>query len=57
MGAVQATSLLVITEADILIHINTELSSQVPSYGRIKGFSDICEEYQIPHELILLIEI
>ena len=57
MGAVQATSLLAKTGADILIHINVELSPQIPSYGRIKGFSDICEEYQIPHELILLIEI
>ena len=53
MGAVQATSLLSKTGADILIHINVELSPQVPSYGPIKGFSDICEEYQIPHELIL----
>ena len=53
MGAVQATSLLAKTGADILIHINVELSPQVPSYGRIIGFSDICEEYQIPHELIL----
>lgn len=53
MGAVQATSLLAKTGADILIHINVELSPQVPSYGRIKGFSDICEEYQILHELIL----
>lgn len=53
MGAVQATSLLAKTGADILIHINVELSPQVPSYGRIKGFSDICEEYQTPHELIL----
>ena len=49
----QATSLLARTGADVLIHINAEVSSQVPSYGRIKGFSDICEEYQIPHELIL----
>lgn len=53
MGAVQATSLLAKTGADILIHINVELSPQIPSYGRIKGFSDICEEYQFPHELIL----
>ncbi len=53
MGAVQATSLLAKTGADVLIHINAELSPQIPSYGSIKGFSDICEEYQIPHELIL----
>ena len=53
MGAVQATSLLAKTGADVLIHINAKFSPQIPSYGRIKGFSDICEEYQIPHELIL----
>lgn len=53
MGAVQATSLLSRTGADVLIHINADLSPQVPSYGRIRGFSDICKEYQIPHELIL----
>ena len=47
MGAVQATSLLAKTGADVLIHINAKFSPQ------IKGFSDICEEYQIPHELIL----
>ena len=53
MGGVQATSLLAKTGADVLIHINAEFSSQIPSYGRIKGFTDICKEYQIPHELIL----
>lgn len=53
MGGMQATSLLARTGADILIHINAELSSQIPSYGRIRGFTDICEEYDIPHELIL----
>ncbi len=50
MGGVQATSLLAQTGADVLIHINAEFSSQIPSYGRIKGFTDICKEYQIPHE-------
>lgn len=49
----KVASLLAKTGADILIHINAEFSPQAPSYGRIKGFSDICEEYQIPHELIL----
>ena len=53
MGGVQATSLLAKTGADVLIHINAEFSSQIPSYGRIKGFTEICKEYQIPHELIL----
>ena len=53
MGGVQATSLLAKIGADVLIHINAEFSSQIPSYGRIKGFTDICKEYQLPHELIL----
>ena len=53
MGGAQATSLLAKIGADVLIHINAEFSSQIPSYGRIKGFTDICKEYQIPHELIL----
>lgn len=53
MGGVQATSLLAKIGADVLIHINAEFSSQIPSYGRIKGFTDICKEYKIPHELIL----
>ena len=53
LGGVQATSLLAKIGADVLIHINAEFSSQIPSYGRIKGFTDICKEYQIPHELIL----
>ena len=53
MGGVQATSLLAKAGADVLIHINAEFSSQIPSYGRIKGFTDICKEYKIPHELIL----
>ena len=53
MGGVQATSLLAKTGADVLIHINAEFSSQIPSYGRIKGFTDICKEYKVPHELIL----
>ena len=53
MGGGQATSLLAKIGADVLIHIKAEFSSQIPSYGRIKGFTDICKEYQIPHELIL----
>lgn len=53
MGAVQATSLLIKNNCDILIHINSNVSSDIPSYGRIKGFTDICEQNQIRHELIL----
>ena len=53
MGGVQATSLLAKTGADILIHINADISRQTPSYERIRGFSDICKEYNIPHEMLL----
>ena len=53
MGGVQATSLLIKTGCDILLHINADLSPQIPSYGRIKGFQELCEEHHIPHELIL----
>lgn len=53
MGGVQATSLLAKTGADILIHINADILKQTPSYERIRGFSDICKEYNIPHEMIL----
>lgn len=53
MGAVQATSLLIKNNCDVLIHINSDVPSSVPSYGRIKGFSDICQQHNIRHELIL----
>ncbi len=53
MGAVQATSLLIKNKCDILIHINSEFPSDIPAYGRIKGFLDICEKENIRHELIL----
>lgn len=53
MGAVQATSLLIKNNCDVLIHINSDFSHNIPSYGRIKGFLDICEEKNINHELIL----
>lgn len=53
MGAVQATSLLIKNDCDILIHINSKVPETIPAYGRIKGFKDICEEQGIPHELIL----
>lgn len=53
MGAVQATSLLIKNECNILIHINSEFPSDIPAYGRIRGFLDICEKENIKHELIL----
>ena len=53
MGAVQATSLLFKNNCDILIHINSNVQKDIPSYGRIQGFKDICSENHIKHELIL----
>lgn len=53
MGAVQATSLLIKNKCDILIHINSHVPEYIPSYGRIKGFLDICTENNVKHVLIL----
>lgn len=53
MGAIQATSLLIKNNCDVVIHINSDVSENVPAYGRIKGFLDICEEKNVKHELIL----
>ena len=53
MGGVQATSLLIKSDCDILIHINSDMSEEVPAYGRIKGFEDICRERGIQHDVII----
>ncbi|MDD5900251.1 MAG: substrate-binding domain-containing protein [Lachnospiraceae bacterium] len=53
MGAVQATSLLIKNNCDILIHVNSNVQENIPAYGRIKGFCDICRQQNINHELIL----
>ncbi len=53
MGAVQATSLLYKNDCDIFIHMNADISPDVPAYGRIQGFLDICKEHRLDHRLIL----
>jgi len=53
MGAVQATSLLVKNNCDVLIHVNSKVPKNIPSFGRISGFCDTCSENGITHELIL----
>ncbi len=53
MGGIQATSLLYKCNCDILIHINVGVPKNVPAYGRIQGFIDICKEHDLPHELLL----
>lgn len=52
MGGMQATSLLAKHNCDILLHINTPTPPDIPAYGRIKGFLDICEEKQLNHRII-----
>lgn len=53
MGAVQAASLLIKNNCDVLVHINSIVSENVPSYGRLRGFIDTCKEHQMKNELIL----
>lgn len=53
MGGVQAAGLLSKSNCDILIHVNADLPDTLPTYGRIRGFVDTCEEFHLPYELIL----
>ncbi|MCI5969521.1 MAG: substrate-binding domain-containing protein [Oscillospiraceae bacterium] len=53
MGAVQAASLLIKSGCDILLHINSPVPENVPAYGRIKGFEDICSDCNVKHNVIL----
>lgn len=53
MGAVQATSLLYKNDCDIFIHMNGDVAKNIPAYGRIQGFLDICREHNLNHRLIL----
>lgn len=52
MGAVQATSLLYKNNCSVLIHINSHVAKNVPSYQRIQGFLDICSEHSQTYELV-----
>lgn len=54
MGGVQATSLLLKSGCDLLVHINAPLSESVPAYGRIKGFLDTCRQNGLNHKLITI---
>lgn len=53
MGGYQAACLLARHDCDILIHINSSANENIPAYGRIQGFLDVCKEKQLPHDLIL----
>ena len=48
MGGVQATSLLQKSDCDLVIHINADVPETTPAHGRIRGFLDICREFELP---------
>ncbi len=52
MGGIQATSLLAKHHCDILIHINSPTSPDLPAYGRILGFQNTCREQNLNHRII-----
>ena len=51
LGGVQATRILYEADCDIYIHVNSSLSETMPSYGRIRGFSDTCAELSLEHQI------
>lgn len=53
MGGIQATSLLQKNGCDVLIHLNSCITDVVPAHGRIRGFLEVCQNSNIPYELIL----
>lgn len=52
MGAVQATSLLYKHDCDVLLEVNAPCAKNVPAYGRIQGFLDVCEEHHLKHQIL-----
>ena len=53
MGSMQATSLLIRNQCDVLIHINVHVPENIPAYDRIRAFEETCREYHVPYELNL----
>lgn len=53
MGSMQATSLLIRNQCDVLIHINVHVPENIPAYDRIRAFEKTCREYHVPYELNL----
>ena len=52
LGAEQAANLLIKNDCDILIHVNSEVPENIPSYDRIRGFRDTCEKQNANYEMI-----
>ena len=53
MGSMQATSLLIRNQCDVLIHINVHVPENIPAYDRIRAFEETCREHHVPYELNL----
>ena len=53
VGGRQAASLLSEHGCDVLLHINSTSCKGTPSYGRVRGFTDVCQEKQLRHEVFL----
>ena len=52
LGGVQATTLLLQSNCEVLIHVNNDLTPTFPAYGRIQGFLAVCRQNEVEHELI-----
>lgn len=53
MGGIQATSVLCRSGCEELFFIDARESSS-PSVGRETGFEQVCSEYRIPHQVLIL---
>lgn len=53
MGGIQAGSLLMKSGCKKIVHVNGNVPEYIPSYGRIKGFKDLCEENNLNSKIIL----
>lgn len=51
-GGVQAAELLAEHDCDILLHINSPTAKNIPAYGRIQGFLDVCKKRRLKHQII-----
>lgn len=52
MGGVQAAGLLASHDCGVLLHINSPTPENIPAYGRIKGFLEVCEKQGVNHRIL-----